>query len=69
MRNGVKKAVKIKINGTECYDVSLSLELGKLMLDKRLPELKHNVKKIFIIFEVFYAKSITVSVTIGKLQA
>lgn len=67
MKNGVKKAIKIKINRTECFDVSLSLELGKLVLDKRLPELQ-DVKKVFIIFEVFYAQSISISVTLGKLE-
>ncbi|XP_039274277.2 uncharacterized protein C11orf42-like [Styela clava] len=67
MKNGVKKAVKIKINGTECFDVSLSMELGKLVLDKRLEELDA-VKKIFIIFEVFFANSVSVSVTIGEQQ-
>jgi len=67
MRDGVKKAVKIKVNGTECYDVSLSMELGRLVLDKRLPEL-NDVKKLYVIFEVFYAQSISVSVTIGKTR-
>lgn len=67
VKNGVKKAVKIKINETECFDVSLSMELGKLVLDKSLPELE-GVKKLFIIFEVYYASSVSVSVTIGDRQ-
>ena len=65
MKNGVKKAVKIKISGTECFDVSISMELGKLVLDKRLPALA-DVKKLFVIYEMFYAQSVSVSVTIGK---
>ncbi|XP_078489570.1 uncharacterized protein C11orf42-like [Ciona intestinalis] len=65
MKDGVKKAIKIKISGSECYDVSLSMELGKLVLDKRLPSLD-GVKKLFVIFEVFYAQSVSVSVTIGE---
>lgn len=64
MKNGVKKSIKIKINGTECFDVSISMELGKLILDNRLPELQ-DVKKIYVIYEVFYAQSLSVSVTIG----
>jgi len=67
MKHGIKKAIKVKIYGTECYDVSISMELGKLILDKRLPELV-DVKKIYVIYEVFYAQSVSVSVTIGKLN-
>lgn len=67
MKHGVKKAIKVKISGTECYDVSISMELGKLILDKRLPELT-DVKKIYVIYEVFYAQSVSVSVTIGEQQ-
>ena len=65
MKHGVKKAIKVKVYGTECYDVSISMELGKLILDKRLPELV-DVKKIYVIYEVFYAQSVSVSVTIGE---
>ena len=66
MKHGVKKSIKIKINGTECFDVCLSMELGKLVLDKRLPELV-DVKKIYVIYEVFYAQMVSVSVTIGEI--
>ena len=68
MKNGVKKSIKIKINGTDCYDVSLTMELGKLILDKTLPEL-NDVKKIFVIYEVYYAQSMSVSVTIGTVDS
>ena len=65
MKNGIKKVIKIKVNGTECFDISLSVELGKLLLNRDLPQLQ-SVKKIFIIYAVFYASSISVSVMIGK---
>lgn len=56
--------IKIQIFGAECFDVSLSVELGKLALNKQIPDL-NTVKKIFIIYAVFYASSLSVSVTIG----
>ena len=64
-KGGIKKSIKVKIQGTECYDVSLSMELGKLVLNRRNPDL-HPAKHVYIIFEVFYANFMSVSVTIGE---
>ena len=65
IKHGIKKSIKIKLDGVESYDVSLLLDSGAVQLDNSKPELK-KTKKVYVIFEVFYARSASVSVTIGN---
>ena len=64
-KNGVKKSVKAKITGTRCFDVCLSMQLGQLVMDTSLDEMR-DVNKFYIIYQVFYANHISINVTIGK---
>jgi hypothetical protein len=64
-KGGVKKSVKVKVEGTKCFDVCLSMQLGQLMVDTTLQQMK-DVKKIYIIYQVFYANHISINVTIGE---
>ena len=64
MKRAKKKEIKVEIAGAACEHVKLEIPPGTKM-NTRKPDLK-DVKNVYVVYEVFYAESVVVSVSIGE---
>ncbi|KAL3880388.1 hypothetical protein ACJMK2_032632 [Sinanodonta woodiana] len=65
MKHGVKKMVVVQITGCEKWTIDYVPREGDLMLDMSMRGYP-NIKKIFLLKDVFYASEINVRVIIGS---